>query len=204
MPGDGVSALACAPVSGLHAMSGNQPADLVALSTGQVRSLSAADVPLRLVENAAPSSDEGEIEVIGTPTWPLLPDAVYAVRLISYEVTEMKIFRGALRLFAVFELVDSGPYLGKRIYCAWPLSRATKSGGKTRWAIKVKSGLYMTLCRLLGYRVRADRVSLNPLKGCILSVRTRTVEKDFRQRKYPSFLQYSVVDEIVEIVSGHI
>lgn len=160
--------------------------------------------PLRLVEDTTLQVNDGEIEVIGDSEWPRIPDAQYNVSLISYQVTEMKMFRGALRLFAIFKIVDAGPCFGKEIYAAWPVSRTTKSGGKTRCAVKAKSDLYLMLCRLLGLRLRADRISLSPLMGCVLLVKTRTVNKNHRQRPYPDFLKYSVVDDVIEIVAGQV
>ena len=160
--------------------------------------------PLRLVEDTTSQVDEGEIEVIGFSEWPRIPDAQYNVSLVRHEVTEMKMFRGASRLFAIFKIVDAGPYLGTQIYAAWPVSRTTKSGGKNRCVVKAKSDLYLMLCRLLGMRLRADRISLSPLMGCVLLVKTRTVNKNHRQRPYPEFLKYSVVDDVIEIVAGHV
>ena len=160
--------------------------------------------PLRLIEDTTFQADEGEIEVIGFSKWPRIPDAQYNVSLISYQVTAMKMFRGDLRLFAIFKIVDAGPYLGTQIYAAWPVSRTTKSGGKNRCVVTAKSDLYLMLCRLLGQRLRADRISISPLMGCVLLVKTRTVNKNHRQRPYPEFLKYSVVDDVIEIVAGQV
>ena len=166
-------------------------------------------VPPRLVNESAPMrfqelpQDVPLEDVLSVDTgteWPLLPDAQYNCKLVKYEAVEMRMFRGALRLFAVFEILDVGEFFGKKLYGAWPVQRASKKeGGKTRLSVKAKSGLYMMLCRVLNYRVRPDRISLAQLKGHVLIVRTRTVYKDHRQRPYPEFMRYSVINEVLEV-----
>ena len=156
-----------------------------------------SEKPMRLVESEPDGI--GDIEAVAGAVWPRLADGDYEARLIRYEVTAMRMFRGALRLFARFELVGGSIPPGTQIYGAWPVL----SNSKGRMKVKARGDLYIMLCRLLGYRVRPDRISLAPLRACVLKVRTRTVKTNARQRKLPECLQYSVVDDIVEIMAGH-
>ncbi len=155
------------------------------------------DTPLRL-EEASP--DEGDIEVVAEVAWPLLPDGEYTAKFVKQEVVTLRIFRGATRLFAHFQILD-GPHSRQRIYGAWPVS-ATMANGKTRLSLKPRSDLYIMLCNLLGYRIRPDRISFQSLQRCVLRIRTRTVRKNFRQKTLPLFMQYSVVAEILSIEAG--
>ena len=110
-------------------------------------------------------------------------------------------FRGAPRLFVHFEILDPGPHNGVRIYGAWPLAAITKVNGKTRWKAKPRSDLHVMLRALTGPTARADRLSFAPLRNRVLRIKTRTVKRNRKQRRYDESMQYSVVDDIVEIVA---
>ncbi|MCG3771637.1 MAG: hypothetical protein JW384_02828 [Nitrosomonadaceae bacterium] len=154
--------------------------------------------PLRL--QAIESPQQGDIEVEPSQQWPLLPDDIYLGQIAKKELTSMKMFKGALRYFITFEITGPAEHSGKHVYGAWPVAAQNTSGGKVRAIVKPKGDLYIMLCRVLGYRVRPDRISFSQLQGCTLRFRTRTVRKNSRQRDYPESLQYSVVDDILEIV----
>lgn len=157
-------------------------------------------MPLRLEESDT-VPDDGDIEVEGEVTWPLLPDGEYTAKFLKQDVVSLKMFRGATRLFAHFEILDLGPHRGTHVYGAWPVL-ATVANGKRRTSVKPKSNLNIMLCRVLGHRVRPARISLHSLRGCVLRIRTRTVKKNFHQKILPPFMRYSVVDEILCIEAG--
>ena len=147
--------------------------------------------------------DEIEIEIDEGTQWPRIPDGTYHARLIRCEPVALQMFRGAGRLFVHFEIVDQGPFMGTRLYGAWSVD-IRKVNGKTRLKAPRKGRLHVTLRRLLGPTARADRLSLASLKECVLKVRTRTVTRNHRQQHLPEAMQYSVVDEIEEVVAGAI
>ena len=155
-----------------------------------------------LLLQAIESPQHGDIEVEPSQIWPRLPDGIYLGHIVKMEITAMKMFKGELRYFITFEITGSGEHSGKHVYGAWPVASQKTSGGKVRTIVKPKGDLYIMMCRVLGYRVRPDRISLSQLQGCTLRFRTRTVKKNSRQRDYPEALQYSVVDDILEIVEG--
>lgn len=172
-------------------------ADSVLTGTSEV---SRVRPPLRLEVIETSPAEDGDIEVEPSQQWPLLPDEIYEGRIVKREVISMRIFKGALRYFVTFEIALPKEYSGTRVYGAWPVAGQKSAGGKTRAIVKPKGNLYIMLCRVLGYRVRPDRISLASLIPCTLRFRTRTVKQNFRQKEYPDVLQYSVVDDIVEIV----
>ncbi len=163
----------------------------------------AIERPLRLIEVPDDRDTNGEFEVEAAHSWPLLPDATYLTRYVRTEVTSLRMFRGATRAFVHFQIVEPGSWHGTRLYGAWPV-KSCISGGKTRLTVSPRSDLHIMLCRVLGNRVRQDRISFAPLRGCVLRVKTRTVRKNFRQRLLPECLQYSVVDDILSIEAGAI
>ena len=165
--------------------------------------LGATVSPLRLIASEDELSNVGDIEVDSSQDWPLLPDGEYEAYFIKQEIVSLRMFKGASRLFAHFEILAAGSSPPKRIYGAWPISASAK-GGKTRLSAGSRSNLYIMLCRVGGYRIRPDRISFQALRGCVLKIKTRTVKKNFRQRVLPECLWYSVVDDIISIEAGSV
>ena len=155
---------------------------------------------LRLVAVDEKIEIEGDIEVESGIDWPLLKDGTYMARFIKQETVPMKMFKGAIRIYGHFEIIgEQSPIV---IYGAWPV-KTIKNGNKSRTLAGRRSNIYLMLCRVHGYRIRPDRISLKSLEGCTLKVKTRTVKKDYRQRETPPALWYSVIDNIEEIVEGN-
>jgi hypothetical protein len=158
-----------------------------------------------LLFKAVEDADEvtGEIYVEDVRQVPCISDGIYSARYLHCETEAIRKFRGAARLFAHFQIVAPGPFNGMRLYGAWSV-KLLNSGGKNRISISPQSDLYIMLCRLFGYRIRPDRVSLSQLKGCELLIKTRTVTRNFRQKALPECLRYSVVDDVVSIETGEL
>ena len=159
--------------------------------------------PLRLVADETEPRNGDDIEVDHGHDWPLLPDGDYMATFIKQEIVPMRIFKGAPRLFAHFEIIDNPRATPTRIYGGWPIS-STSQGGKKRISVGGRSKLYIMLCRVYGYRVRPDRISFQELRGCVLKIKTRTVKKNFQQQVLPECLRYSVVDDIISIEAGSV
>ena len=159
--------------------------------------------PLRLVADETEPRNGDDIEVDPAHDWALLPDGDYMATFIKQEIVSLRMFKGATRLFAHFEIIDNPRATPSRIYGAWPIS-STSQGGKRRLSVGRRSNLYIMLCRVYGLRVRPDRISFQALRGCVLKIKTRTVKKNIRQREYPECLWYSVVDDIIGIEAGSV
>lgn len=129
-----------------------------------------------------------------------LPDGVYEVQCVNVVISQVKRFN-ASRAFMHFEVVEPGPYMGKRILGAWSVKR-TVSRGVTRTSVSRGGELYRIICKLQGFKVRPDRVSLKFFRNIVVRVQTRTVDKDSRQRTHAACNTYSRVEDILEVVAG--
>ena len=63
---------------------------------------------------------------------------------------------------------------------------------------------YIKECQIvLGRRLnKKEKVSPSIFKNKVLKVKVRTVKNGRKQEKLPSFLQYSIIDSIVDVVTG--
>ena len=144
-----------------------------------------------------------DIEIEEGPQWPLVPDGVYQAKYLGQEPVTMRMWGNSHRLYAHFEIIDPGPYMGKRLFGSWPLGTITKDGnGKRRLVAKRHGNLAAMLKRLFGKAARITRASLSSLRGQVIEVRTCTVKTDPRQRAKPECEWYSKVDEIVALCAG--
>jgi len=142
------------------------------------------------------SLDDGIIE---GDQWPLVPDGEYVVRFLRHDTAT--VFRTP-KLFLRFEII--GPtHAGALLYAAFRVKHLKGQPGKNgRFVIHRGSDLVRQLATIHGWNMRLDRISLRSLRHCLLRVRTRTVEKDHKQRLKPEVLRYSVVDELRSIEAG--
>lgn len=56
--------------------------------------------------------------------------------------------------------------------------------------------MYSTMVDLMDLRLRADRVSLQPLRSMVFNINFRTVHSNYKKALLPPHLQYSVIHEI--------
>jgi len=133
---------------------------------------------------------------------PLITDGKYSARYIYHETA--KAFNED-KVYVYFDIVDPGENFGIRLYRAYRVNSLIGQPRKNgRFTVKSRSELFLTLCNLFGERksFRPDRISLCDLKNKIISVKVRTVVKDYKQRKLPECLKYSVIDKLIEIEAG--
>lgn len=140
--------------------------------------------------------------------WPRIPDGTHRVQFLHHDTA---VTFTVLKVFLHLQVVDPGEHLGVRIYRPYRvqriIGRAKRHG---RFVLGVRHELFVTLVRLYeeharrtqAPRIRPDRVTLRPLRGCVLEATTRTVTHEHRQRPLPECLRYSVVDELTRIVAG--
>jgi hypothetical protein len=132
--------------------------------------------------------------VVEGKAWPLVPDAEYLATYIGHRCVEIPQFKGQAKLFIDLRLHDAGEHSGKVLFRAYRVRR--RIDGR-RFVVAPRSALLKMVCRVLDHRARPDRITLRPLKGCLLRIRTRTVTKDSEPRELPAALRYSVVADIL-------
>jgi len=132
---------------------------------------------------------------------PQMPEGDYLASCLWHETA---IFATTPKVYIWFQIVD-GKFTGTQLYAAY---RVTKIKGKSKkggaFELRHSSALYRELVMLFGPSKRPDRVSLRKLRNCVLRISVRTVTKDYRQKKLPEVLQYSVVDAMKAIEAGPI
>ena len=116
---------------------------------------------------------------------PLIPEGIYSV--IYVEEQEAR-FQGSQKLYIYFSIVDQGPHFQTILYRAYNNYSPPRKG----------SAIYNDMRLLYGKRLRKNtKLSTTLFKGRIISVRVRTVIKDYKQRDLPEHMHYSVVDAIL-------
>jgi hypothetical protein len=131
---------------------------------------------------------------------PHVPDGDYSAILIGHDTAF--IFRTAKAILR-FRIATPGPQCGIELFKAyrvWKLRSKPGRGGQI--ALRPTNELFVDLVRLLQIKQRPDRISLRDLQGIVWRITTRTVTKDYQQRPIPDFLQYSVIDRIIEAETG--
>lgn len=140
-----------------------------------------------------------DCEIDWGENWPRVPDGTYDAILLYHETACLG---RTPKVYLRFRITSPGEYIGKEIYRAFGCKRLLgKPGRNGRFRVGRHHLLFKTMCRVLELQVRADRVSLQPLKGRVLRVTTRTVTQDYRQAPHPELCWYSVVDEILGVVA---
>ncbi|MDT3680296.1 MAG: hypothetical protein ROZ64_15845 [Burkholderiaceae bacterium] len=139
--------------------------------------------------------DQWDIQVDTSAALSRVPDGVYVARYIESET--LFLFNSG-KVILRFEIVE-GDLTGTRLVKPYRvkklLSRPRKGG---RFTLGRSSELLRDLVRLTAAKVRPDRLSLEVLRRQLWRIRTRTVDRDYKQREIPDVLRYSVVAEIVE------
>ena len=149
------------------------------------------------VHRLEPRGDDIEIDGI---IWPLIPEGDYVARYTGCDTKYM--FHG-LKAFLHFEIVDSGPHFGTKLFRAYNVKPAGRTK-KGEWKFKLvpRSQMFLDLCRVYERKQRRDRISLNGLKSMLLRIRVRTVNKDYQQRPLQESIKYSVVSDLIGREAG--
>jgi len=157
------------------------------------------NVPLQIVATRHKPIAE-ECEVDHGRACATIPEGEYKAVFTHHETAV--VFKTA-KVFLWFQLIDPGPFLGRKIYKAFRArslkAKPSKNGG---FLLNARSDLCLMLCRVLDLKIRPDRISTSGLRGKVLGIRVRTVTHDYKQRPMPNVLRYSVVDEILAAETG--
>lgn len=146
------------------------------------------------------SQESNEIELVGDK-WPLIPPGNYQAKLLHHET--IRLFN-APKVVLHFEIITFGQHFETRLIAAYNARELIGKGRKNgRFKLGRRSNLYLMLCRLdFPRNRRPDRPSVSSLKNMLLSVKVRTVSKDYCQRRLPECEQYSVIADILAIEEG--
>ncbi len=146
------------------------------------------------------STDDIVVEDDG---WPLIPERCYEAVYVGHRTALM--FGRNPSVCVRFRLVTPGPHHGVELARYYRVARLT-GNGKPReggtFTLRRGSLLLIELCRLTEARLKPSRVSLSMLRGMVLEVSVRTVERAWDQRPLPEALRYSVVDELLGNTAG--
>ena len=144
-------------------------------------------------------ADAWDIEVAES-AHPRIPDGDYEAVFVRHE-TALLLKTG--KVFLWFRIVTPGSHFDAEICrpyrCREIIGRPGKGG---RFKLNRGSDLFKDLARLLDVARRPDRISLQDLRGSVWIIRTRTVDRDHRQRPIPEAARYSVVSEILHAAAG--
>lgn len=141
----------------------------------------------------------GDCDIDWGEQWPRVPDATYDAVFLRHDTAYLA---RSPKVYLRLRITSPGEHNGKELYrafgCKGLVGRAGKNG---RFQLSRHHHLFKTMCRVLDLRSRPDRLSLQPLRGRVLRVSTRTVTRDYCQSIHPEFCWYSVVDEILGLVA---
>jgi hypothetical protein len=129
-------------------------------------------------------------EIFGTADLsPLLPEGEYEVQFVGYRKVSM--FR--VKIFLDFNVISSGAGNGEKLYlcCQWHKKYTDSSKFLRMWILAA------------GRRPdRFDRLSMEVFKGKVFRAVVRTVDRDSKQRPLSRHQQYSIIDELKEVLAG--
>lgn len=121
---------------------------------------------------------------------PLLKEGIYEVQYHSHKLDK---FFGGYKLYVNFQVCSLSEDKTELIFKAYNYYDKLPTG----------SSLYKDFTLLHGAKIRKNSsLTMKLFKNKILAVRVRTVSLNRKQLKLTECLQYSVVDEIINIVAG--
>lgn len=142
-----------------------------------------------------PSDQDDEDTALVDGFKPLLPEGMWLDAKFADHSTVWMF--NSPKVIWEFEVVQPGDWFEVRLFRAFRV-RSIIGRPSRRGKFKLHAGgdMYQTLARLLDYKQRADRISLQPLREMVFQVKVRTVQVNSRQDDIPEHAQYSVIDEI--------
>jgi hypothetical protein len=123
-----------------------------------------------------------------------VPAGEYSLAYIGHE---LKFMFNTGKAFVNFRIV-AGECTGRGLYRAFNV----RMKNTRRFTVAQSSALYREFCKLSGRRERRDRIDLSRLRNTVIRARVRIVTHDQKQQPLPPYLQYSVVDEWLELEAG--
>ena len=126
---------------------------------------------------------------------PLVKPGIYTLAFQRYETNSM--FRGkAHKLYLYFKVMDIGPAFGVELVTYYNLQWIN---GK-KWKCGYMSNFLRDYVRLFDeVPERLDRIPMTRFKERLIRARVKTVTHGANQKPIPKLLQYSVIQELIEI-----
>jgi len=123
-------------------------------------------------------------------SWPLIPEGKYEASLVKYE--KRKFFSGE-KLYCIFQILDLGPYCGTKLFKSYNFYNPLPRG----------ADLFKDFALVYGRRLtKKTKLSMKLFEGRVFVVRVRTVIADRKQSTLSEQQRYSVIDRIVEVLTG--
>ncbi len=124
---------------------------------------------------------------------PLLPPGNYTVSFLRAE--KKWLWGSRLKVFLHFEIVHPAEAAGNRLFMA------ANAPPMNRWTIGYK--FYRVWVLAAGHRPqRRTRLSTQVFRNKYFLARVKTVEKTAKDTKRPMAAQYSIIDELLDVVAG--
>lgn len=140
----------------------------------------------------ASGNGNGDLEfTVNADVPPKLPEGDYEVAFLRAEKWSQ---RGRAKGYLWFQ-ITAGQFTGCRLYMAFTIP------DKGKWGHSHKFYRAHVLAAETCPR-RGDRISTAAFRHKRFLARVRTVEVDFKQRRRAPHEQYSVIDELTELVAG--
>lgn len=126
---------------------------------------------------------------------PLIPPGIYDLAFVSYETKSM--FRGkANKLYLHFKVMDMGPAFEAELVAYYNLQWVN---GK-KWKVGFKSNFLRDYVRLFDeVPDRLDRIPMTRFKEHLIKAKVKTVTHGADQKPIHKLLQYSVIQELIEL-----
>ena len=158
-----------------------------------------------IVRKGSMSAMAEVIQLVPDHDCPLDEERPVLIKPGGYEVALVRYWKGFLygrssKLILVFRIVTEGFYYGQHIYRCYNIKGLTK-----RKEIIPKgwhSDFVREYSRLFGMPRKLRDIGIRQFKHKVFKCRVRTVKKDFKQRPLPDDMQYSVIDELLEVQAG--
>ena len=145
------------------------------------------------------------IQLVPEHESPLDSERPVLIKPGEYEVTLHKYWKGfmygrAPKLILVFRILDHGPHFGRHLYRCYNIKGFTKRNEI------IPKGWHSDYVREYSKLFSAPRklrdVGIRPYKNKVFICKVRTVQKDYKQRPLPEDMQYSVIDELLDVKVG--
>jgi hypothetical protein len=131
----------------------------------------------------------------------LIPPGEYDLHYLYHETAMMFVGKQP-KLLLWFKVVTLGPFVDTKVARYYNVKRLlSKPGKRGRFAIGWHCELMFDYARLFGLPRRADRLSLEALKGVVVRGKIRTVMRNWQQKPRPECLTYSVIDSLIKVMA---
>ena len=124
----------------------------------------------------------------------LIPEDNYQVVYVSHETTKGSF---GSKVNITFRIITQGEYYETLIDAHYNVKDGSLSGKRKSIKLSRHSKLVLELIKVLGCKVRPNRLSPSALKGLLIWVKVKTVKTNSKQQQLPELLWYSKVDSMI-------